>query len=108
MDTSFRFGEVHNLSEQVEFGADKVQFKNIFSTGNGGIAILAFKEGQKLDEHVAPAEVMVTVLEGTVEFTIQGTPHTIKAGEFILMGEGVRHSVLAKADSKVMLIKVKA
>lgn len=35
-------------------------------------------------------------------------PHTINAGEFMLVGEGVRHSVVAKADSKVMLVKVKA
>ena len=35
-------------------------------------------------------------------------PHVIKAGEFMLMGEDVRHSVAALADSKVMLVKIRS
>ena len=51
---------------------------------------------------------MVYVLEGEVEFTMIDHPHTLKAGDFMLMGEGVPHSVVAKADSKIMLVKVKS
>ncbi|MBD5205579.1 MAG: cupin domain-containing protein [Bacteroidales bacterium] len=105
--TDYKFGEVHGIVNQIESGSDKVHFKQIFSNENGGVVLLAFKNGQKLDTHVAPAEVMVTVLEGEIEFTMIDKPHTIKAGEFMLMGADVPHSVLAKADSKVMLIKVK-
>ena len=108
IETSYKFGEVHVLADQVESGEDRVHVKNIFSNNNGGVALLAFKAGQKLDTHTAPAEVMVTVLEGEIEFTILDTPHTLKAGEFLLMGENVPHNVFAKADSKVMLTKVKA
>lgn len=108
LETEIKFGEVHDLAVQIENSIDRVQFKNIFSNGNGGVALLAFKAGQKLDEHVAPAEVMVNVLEGEIEFTLLGHPHTISAGQFLLMGAGVPHSVLAKTDAKVMLIKLKA
>ena len=108
IDTELKFGEVHDLAAQIESGADRVHFKGIFNTENGGVALVAFKEGQKLDEHVAPAELMVKVLEGEIEFAVHGKPHIIKAGEFILIGTGVPHSVLAKADSKMMLVKVKA
>ena len=105
--TEFRFGEVHGLLNQVEKGHDKVHFKNIFETDNGGVALLAFEAGQKLDPHLAPAEVMVIVLEGEIEFTMDGHPNVLKAGEFILMGQDVPHSVVANADSKLMLVKVK-
>lgn len=108
IDTEYKFGEVHVLSDQVEIAADHVQFKNIFSNANGGVALVAFKAGQKLDTHTAPAEVMVTVLEGEIEFTMLDKPHTLKAGEFLLMGADVAHSVAAKADSKLMLTKIKA
>ena len=96
--TEVKFGEVHNLASQVESGADNV---------NGGVSLVAFKAGQKLDTHTAPAQVMINVLEGEIEFTMLGNPHIIRAGEFMLMGEEVPHSVLAKTDSKLMLIKVK-
>ncbi|MDE6082958.1 MAG: cupin domain-containing protein [Muribaculaceae bacterium] len=105
--TEVKFGEVHNLASQVESGADNVHFKNIFNNDNGGVSLVAFKAGQKLDTHTAPAQVMINVLEGEIEFTMLGNPHIIRAGEFMLMGEEVPHSVLAKTDSKLMLIKVK-
>ncbi|MBD5232264.1 MAG: cupin domain-containing protein [Bacteroidales bacterium] len=108
LETDYKFSEVHVLANQIEYGEDRVHFKNIFANDNGGVALVAFKAGQKLDTHIAPAELMITVLEGEIVFTVVDKPHTLRAGEFMLVGEGVAHSVLAKADSKMMLTKVKA
>ncbi|MDE5585953.1 MAG: cupin domain-containing protein [Muribaculaceae bacterium] len=107
LNTDYRFGEVHVTADQIEAGNDKVHFKQIFSNENGGVVLVAFKAGQKLDTHTAPAEVMINVLEGEIEFTMLNKAHTIKAGEFLLMGADVPHSVVATTDSKMMLIKVK-
>lgn len=107
INTEIKFGEVHNLASQVETGADSVHFKNIFNNENGGVALIAFKAGQKLDEHLAPANLLVTVLEGEIEFTVIDRPHNLRAGEFLLVGQDVPHSVVARQDSKVMLVKVK-
>lgn len=107
LNTDYRFGEVHSIADQIEAGSDKVHFKHILNNENGGVVLVAFKAGQTLDTHAAPAELMVSVLEGEIEFTMLDKPHTIKAGEFLLMGADVPHSVFAKADSKMMLIKVK-
>lgn len=106
-NTEYKFGEVHNLSAQIEAGSDKVHFNPIFSSENGAVALIAFKGGQKLDTHTAPAEVMVNVIEGEIEFTIIDKPHHLRAGEFLLLGEGVPHSVAALTDAKVMLVKIK-
>ena len=108
LESEVKFGEVHNLASQIESGEDRVHFKSIFNTTNGGASLIAFKAGQKLDEHVAPAELMVSALEGEIEFTVTGHPHVLKAGDFLLVGTGVAHSVKALADSKMLLIKVKA
>lgn len=108
LDTEYKFGEVHVLASQIEAGEDKVNFHGIFSNDNGGVALIAFKAGQKLDTHLAPAELMVNVIEGEIEFSIMDKPHHLKAGEFMLVGEGVPHSVVANTEAKVMLIKVKA
>lgn len=108
IETEYKFGEVHALANQLQPAADHPQFHRIFENANGGVVLIALKEGQKLAEHLAPAELMVNVIEGSIEFTMIDKPHTINAGEFMLVGEGVPHSVVAKADSKVMLIKIKA
>lgn len=107
LQTEYKFGKVNNLARQIASSDDKVNFKGIFSNANGGVSLLAFKAGQKLDEHIAPAQVMVSVIEGEIELTMIDVPHIVKSGEFILMGAGVPHSVVAKADSKVLLFKVK-
>ena len=60
-----------------------------------------------LATHQAPAEVMVNVIEGEIVFTMLDTPHTMRKGDFLLMGNGVPHSVHAVTDAKVMLVKIK-
>lgn len=107
LQTDYKFGEVNTLANQIEASDEKVQFKNVFTNNNGGVTMLAFKAGQELSTHTAPAEVMVCVAEGEIEFTMLDRPHTIKAGQFLLMGQDVAHSVRATMDSKVMLIKIK-
>ncbi len=108
LSTDFRFGEVHNLSSTITPDDEKVRFQRIFENANGGVVLLDFKAGQNLPTHTAPAEVMVYVLEGNVEFTMLGVPHELKTGEFLLMGQQVQHSVVARTDTKIMLVKIKA
>lgn len=108
LTTNFKFGEVFPLVKEIDFGKDNVNFRDIFHNNNGGVSLLAFKEGQALATHLAPAEVMVTVLEGEIEFTMIDTKHTLRAGEFMLVGQGVPHSVKANKDSRVMLVKIKS
>lgn len=107
LNTEIKFGEVHTLDYHIEPNSEKVQFKNIFSNENGGVVLVGFKKGQKLDTHTAPAELMVTVLEGEIEFTMLDRPHNLKKGEFLLVGANVAHSVEAMEDSKMMLVKVR-
>ena len=107
METEYKFGEVHDLAAQIESGTDRVHFKNLISTGNGGTALVAFKAGQKLETHVAPANLMVYTLEGEIEFTVLDHPHDLSAGRFILVGKDVPHSVIARTDAKMLLIKIK-
>lgn len=105
--TEFEFGKVLSLPVLAGYTDDKVNFQGIWENSHGGVSLLAFKAGQVLTPHTAPADVMVYVVEGEIEFTMLDMPHTLRSGEFLLMGENVVHSVKANADSKVLLIKIK-
>ena len=107
MKTFFKFGEALKHSDAINYNDEKVEFQQVFETAYGGVSFVALKEGQKLEPHTAPFEVMVNICEGEIEFTMIDRPITLKEGEFLLMGANVEHSVLAKKDSKLMLIKVK-
>lgn len=108
LQTEYRFGEVYHLAAQVTPADDKVQFSTIFANNHGGVSLLAFKAGQTLSPHVAPADVMVYVLEGEVQFTLHDKISTLRSGDFLLLGENVLHSVKALEDSRVMLAKAKS
>ena len=107
MKTNFKFGEVIKLNEAITYDSQKVNFETVFETSKGGISLVAMKAGQKLDTHTAPFEVMVTVCEGEIEFTMLDQSKRLLAGDFLLMGANVAHSVVANRDSKLMLVKIK-
>ena len=107
MKTNYKFGETLRFSEAINFNSEKVEFKTVFETECGGVSLVAMKAGQKLDTHIAPFEVMVTLCEGEVEFTMLEQSHHLKAGDFLLMGANVPHSLVANTDSKLMLVKIK-
>lgn len=107
MKSAFKFGKVTTITELIDLDENKVQFQSIFETGHGGVVLLAFKKGQKLDRNLAPAELMVNVLEGEIEFIMNDSLNMLKQGDFILVGADVPHSVQALKDSKVILVKIK-
>lgn len=107
LDTEYKFGEVMELASLIDYGTDRVEFNRVFENEHGGVTLLAFRAGQKLDEHIAPAELMVSVIEGEIEFTMIDTIHVIRPGNFMLIGANIPHKVLARKDSKVALFKVK-
>lgn len=107
MKTNFKFGEPIRFNEAIVYNDSKPEFKTIFETTKGGVALVALKAEQRLDTHTAPFEVMVTVCEGEIEFTMLDKSYRLKAGEFFLMGENVAHSVVANTDAKILLVKIK-
>lgn len=107
LNTNYKFGEVFPLAEQIADNASKVAFQQIVGNDNGGVVLLGFKAGQELERHLAPAEVMIYVIEGDVDFMMNDMPLLLHKGDFFLMGNGVPHSVKALSDAKVMIIKIK-
>ena len=50
---------------------------------------------------------MATILEGTAQITIDGVPHTLNAGEAVIMPAGIPHAVQAVTAFKMYLVVVK-
>ena len=72
------------------------------------VTVFAIPAGEGIGGHSAPGDAMPFVLEGTAEITINGTPHTVPAGQAIVIPAGAPHAVKALADMKMLLMVVKA
>lgn len=96
------------LAEQVAYEAGQVVSLTLAQQPGVGITLFAFDAGEAISTHAAPGDAMATILEGTAQITIDGAPHTLKAGEAIVMPAGIPHSVQAVTACKMYLVVVKA
>lgn len=82
--------------------------RQIVKAETGNVTLFAFDTGQELSEHTAPFDALVHVLEGRAEVSIAGQPHSLAAGEAILMPADVPHAVRAPERFKMLLTMIRA
>ena len=67
--------------------------KTLVEQPTGTVTLFAFDKGQKLSEHTAPFDALVTALQGSVDIILDNVHHTLTAGDAIVMPAGVVHAV---------------
>jgi len=101
-------GEAGKLAELVDYQAGSVVSKEIIKKDKGTVTLFAFDKGQGLSEHTAPFDALVYIFDGTAEIIISGKPHSVKAGEIIIMPANKLHSLKAAERFKMMLVMIRA
>lgn len=91
------------LSEQIAVLPGQVVSMTLAQNKAVSITLFSFDQGEEISTHAAPGDAMVTVLEGTGRFSIDGTPHICRAGQTIVMPEGKPHAVYAEEAFKMLL-----
>lgn len=105
--TTINIEMVHKLSELAPYADGSIAKKVIAKKEGGDMILMAFKNGQELKEHTAPADALVQILEGKCKITISGKPFHLKAGEFIIMPANIPHAVASDGDFKMLLTRIK-
>ena len=96
-----------NLVNFIDYQNSAIVSKTIIQNSSGTITLFAFDKGQSLSEHTAPFDAFVTILEGTAEVTLGGTPHSLSSGEAVIMPAGIAHSVRAIEPFRMLLVLLK-
>lgn len=91
--------------EAIEAG--KVGHKEIWKNSNGSAILLTFGADASLAEHLAPDDVMIIGIEGSVTFMANGISSTLTPGDVLLMDKATPHSVHADTDAKLLLTKIR-
>lgn len=92
----------------VEYQAGSVVSRTIIKKASGTVTLFAFDKGQSLSEHTTPYAALVQVLDGLAEFAIDGKPHSVAAGEAIILPANVPHAVQAAARFKMLLTMIRS
>jgi quercetin dioxygenase-like cupin family protein len=107
MEDKMEKGKVFKIAEKTAYQSAGIVSSELIRTENGTITIFAFDQGQGLSEHTAPFDAFVTILEGTAEVTLGGTPHSLSSGEAVIMPAGIAHSVRAIEPFRMLLVLLK-
>lgn len=100
--------KVIKTKDLVAYNSGAVVSRTIIERPTGTVTIFSFDKGQGLSEHIAPFDAMVEIIDGEAEITIEGKPHILKEGEFIIMPAKKTHALKAIKKFKMLLIMIKA
>lgn len=104
MNLSFKGGDVATLKELIDYEEKTVAKREILSNDAMKLILMAFDGDEKLSLHRAPADAVLTVLEGEAKVNYEGEDHELKAGDLIYFEEGGLHSVEAQGKMKMSLM----
>ncbi|HSA32570.1 MAG TPA: cupin domain-containing protein [bacterium] len=96
-----------NANTLVEYAAGAVVSRTVIKRDIGTVTLFAFDKGEGLSEHVAPFDAMVYITDGTAEILIEGQPHRVTQGEFIIMPAHKPHALRAVERFKMLLIMIR-
>jgi quercetin dioxygenase-like cupin family protein len=97
----------YKLVDLATYQENGIVSTRIHENKSGGITVFAFDQGQRLSEHSAPFDAIVTVLEGNGEIVIGGKPHKLTVGEVINMPANTPHAINAVEKFKMMLVMIR-
>ena len=98
--------EVLRLADQVEYQDGQIVSKTLAQNDAVSLTLFAFEKGEEISTHAAGGDAMVTVLEGTGRFTIDGKPHVLTGGQSIVMPVNIPHAVYGEERFKMLLTVV--
>ena len=98
--------EVLKLANEVSTLPGQVVSKTLAQNAAVSITLFAFDKGEEIGSHDSNGDAMVTVLEGTGLFTVDGKEHLVGAGEVLVMPAKKPHAVFAETAFKMLLVVV--
>ena len=98
--------KVQTLTSLVNAEDGQIVSKTLAQNEAVSVTLFAFAKGEEISTHDSEGDAMVTVLEGTGEFTVGGIKHQVKAGEALVMPAKIPHAVYAVEAFKMLLTVV--
>lgn len=98
--------EVLKMSDLVQAEEGQVVSRTLAQNDALSITIFAFSKGEEIGTHDSAGDALVTVLEGTGKFTVDGTEYLLNEGQSLVMPAKKPHSVYAEDNFKMLLVVV--
>jgi quercetin dioxygenase-like cupin family protein len=92
-----------NLLNELNYNDDAPAIKVLFKSPTTKEVRIAFKAGQKMKEHQTPYPISVEMVDGELDFGVEGTVHHLKKGDLLYLDGAIPHDLHAITDAIVRL-----
>jgi len=99
------FYNVLKAKDIVNLDGEKFKHETLLQSGDTSFSVIAIKKDEIIDTHTSVKDAAVYVIEGEIEIHFEAEKFTLDKGEIIMFKKDTEHKVLAKKDSKFMVIK---
>lgn len=91
----------------INYQSNAIVSKQLLKKSNGSVTLYAFDKDESLNESTSSIEILIYVLEGTIDLKVNGTSNLIKANEYFSLPPKIPYSIEAKEKTKVILTIIK-
>lgn len=91
------------LKDLVDYQKGQVVSKTLVQDDHHSMTIFSFDKGEEISTHAAGGDAMVTVLDGTGKFTVDGEEFILTTGETLIMPKDIPHAVYGQEQFKMQL-----
>lgn len=99
-------GEMVDLRDLVPYQEGQVVSRTLAQNPHVSLTLFAFEKGEEIGTHASGGDALVTVLEGTGRFTVDGKVHLLTQGQSLVMPAQVPHAVCGEERFKMLLTVV--
>jgi len=92
----------------IEYQEGTIVSREIIHKGTGTVTIFAFDKGEGLNEHTAPFDAIVQVIDGKAEITISGEKNILEKGDIIILPANNSHALNAMEKFKMVLTMIRS
>ena len=91
------------LKDQVEYQTGQVVSRTLVQNESVSMTLFSFDKGEEISTHASGGDAMVTVLEGTGRFTVDGEVFILNEGKTLIMPKDIPHAVYGEERFKMQL-----
>jgi len=107
MANEFNHSEIFCYSDLIDYADGSIVSRQIIQRKSGNITLFSFDKGQRLSEHTAPFDAVISVIDGEAEVRINAVSYKLTAGQNIIMPANNPHAVTATERFKMVLTMIK-
>ena len=96
-----------SIISEINYQSDAIVSKQLLKKNNGTVTLHAFDRNESMNDSTSPFDILIHVLEGTIDLKVNGTSNLIKTSEYFSLPAKIPYAIEAKEKTKILLTVIK-